>query len=285
LHEVRPLPFASQEDLDLFDDEGAIPIANPLRAEEGFLRTRLTSGLIHAVARNRDRGVSRVAIFEVGVTFRMRAPFEEIPKAGWALSGPADEGWSGTGRELDVFDAKGVLETVLADLRVTDWSLGPPPPGPFHPTRSAQVLIAGSPAGLIGELHPSRAAALGIEGRLAVGVIGLRRALEARSDRFELREVPRFPPVRRDLAFIVPESVAAGDVGETIRARGGELLADCLLFDVFRGGQLPDGHKSLAFALAFRAPDRTLTDEEVQPVVDAIATAVAEGSGGQLRAG
>jgi phenylalanyl-tRNA synthetase beta chain len=236
------------------------------------------------VARNRDQGVSRVAVFEVGVTFRLTDPFEEVPKAGWALAGPAGEGWFTSGRELDVLDSKGILEMLLADLGVEDWSLGPAPEGPFHPGRSAQVMISGSKAGLIGELHPARAAALGIEGRVAVGVVGLRRAHEGSSDRFELRDVPRYPPVRRDLAFIVPESVAAGDVAATIRERGGASLDGCSLFDVFRGDQIPGDHKSLAFALAFRSPEKTLTDEEVQPMVDDIAAAVAELFGGRLRA-
>src|SRR5439155_18084260 len=109
LHEIRPAPFADAEELAAFDDRAAIAIANPLRAEEGYLRTRLTPGLLRAVARNPDLGVERVAVFEVGVTFRLGDPFVEVRKTGFALAGSAGEGWAAERRELDVLDAKGVL--------------------------------------------------------------------------------------------------------------------------------------------------------------------------------
>ncbi len=97
--------------------------------------------------------------------------------------------------------------------------------------------------------------------------------------------VPRFPPVRRDLAFIVGEDVPAGTVAAAIREAGGDLLASSTLFDVFRGGSLPAGSKSLAYALEFRAPERTLTDDEAQAAVDTIVERLRSDVGAELRAG
>lgn len=290
LREVRPAPFCSDEDLGLFEDRDAVRVANPLRAEEGHMRTRLTPGLLRTVARNQDLGVDRVTVFEVGNTFRLSdkqaGPFEQVRKAGFALCGPAEIGWDAQDRELDVLDARGVLESLLHDLGVRDWELGEVPPGPFHPGRAAQVLIAGKPGGVLGEIHPRAAAALGISGRVALGVVGLRAAAAAAAAdgrALAVRDVPRFPPVRRDLAFVLPEDAPAGSVQQAISEAGGDLLTRCILFDVFRGSPLPEGRKSLAFSVEFRAADRTLTDAEAQEAVARIVSALAVGFSAELR--
>jgi phenylalanyl-tRNA synthetase beta chain len=114
------------------------------------------------------------------------------------------------------------------------------------------------------------AASLDIEGRVAAAELELEPLRAAASRAFRLVEVPRFPPVRRDLAFVVDDEVPAGAVQAALEGAGGELLDRSVLFDVFRGGAIPEGRKSLAFALEFRAPDRTLTDAEVEPVVATI---------------
>lgn len=285
LRELRPAPFAEQADLDLFGDTDAVRVANPLRTEEGFLRTRLTPGLLRAVVRNRALGLAQVALFEVGVTFRLGegdAPFTEHRKAGFVLSGPAGEGWADERRELDVLDAKGVLADLLHDLGIDAWVLGDVPPGPFHPGRAASVLVDGRSVGALGEIHPRVAAGLGIEGRVAVGVVGLGPLERSAGRDFVFTDLPRFPPVRRDLAFVVANGVPAGAVRSAIEDAGGELLDGCRLFDVFRGRPLPDGTKSLAFAIDLRAADRTLTDGEAQTIVDSIVERVA-GLGGRLR--
>ena len=288
LREIRPAPFVSAEDLAMFGDTDAVPVANPLRAEEGFLRTRLTPGLLRGVARNQAAGVERVALFEVGATFRLgvdEEPFVQLRKAGAVLCGPAGTGWAADRRDLDALDAKAILETLLHDLGVSGWSLGDVPPGPFHPGRSAQVLVGDRPVGVMGEVHPRVTQGLDIEGRVAVVVVGLGSLLTASERIVALRDVPRFPPVRRDLAFVLPEDTPAGDVQRALEEAGAELLGACELFDVFRGGSLPPGTKSLAFAVDFRAPDRTLTDEEAQIAVDRIVERLASELSATLRAG
>ena len=122
-------------------------------------------------------------------------------------------------------------------------------------------------------------------GRLAVAELRLDRLMAAASTELVVRDVPRFPPVRRDLAFVVPEDVPAGRMREAIEEEAGDLLGRVLLFDVFRGGSLPPGTKSLAFAVDLRAADRTLTSEETEPVVAAIVERLARDLGAELRSG
>jgi phenylalanyl-tRNA synthetase beta chain len=284
LREVKPLPFVSETDLSLLGDRDAIPLTNPLRAEEGWLRARLLPGLLHTIERNQRWGTGSVAIFEVGTVFRLADPVEERGHVAFALSGSAEQGWTAGDRVYDVLDARGALEALLGELGVEGWRLGDPPGGPFHPGRSAEVLLGDRSIGVLGELHPRAASSLDIEGRVAVAELDVEPLADAASRGVRFVEVPRFPPVRRDLAFVVEEDVPAVAVQELLELAGGELLDRAVLFDLFRGGAVADGKKSLAFALEFRAPDRTLTDEEVEPVVAAIVERVRSDLGGELRA-
>jgi phenylalanyl-tRNA synthetase beta chain len=285
LHEIRPAPFADAEELAAFDDRDAIAVANPLRAEEGFLRTRLTPGLLRAVARNRDLGVERVAVFEVGVTFRLDDPFVEVRKAGFALTGSAGEGWAAERRELDVLDAKGVLSSLLEELGVADWTLGEVPPGPFHPARSATVIVEDRSVGVLGEVHPKALERAEIEGRVAVGVVGLGSLMRAAGRAFTFREPARFPPVRRDLSFVVAKDVPAGDLRATLEQAAGELFDSSELIDVYHGAPLSSGTKSLTYRLELRSAERTLTDEDARAAVDAAVRAASERLGAELRSG
>ncbi|HEX6130868.1 MAG TPA: phenylalanine--tRNA ligase subunit beta, partial [Actinomycetota bacterium] len=296
LHEIRPAPFASREDLSAAGGAdgahgggGAVVVANPLRAEEAYLRTSLLPGLAHAVARNLDLGVRSIGLFEVGRVFGTGRvpdePFEERRVAAFVLAGPAEDRWYGSDRPFDVLDARGVLESTLDAVGVTGWSLGDAPGRPFHPGRSARVLLEGEPVGVVGELHPAVAAAFDVDGRVAVCELDVDALIAGARKEFRVREVPRVPPVRRDLAFVLPSDAPAGEVRAALEEAAGELFDDATLFDVYEGPPLPDGRKSLAFAVAFRAEDRTLESEEVQPAVDRIAAAIAERFGGELRSG
>jgi phenylalanyl-tRNA synthetase beta chain len=284
-HEARLLSFASPQDLALTGDEDdGIPVANPLQADQAMLRTRLTPGLLHAAVYNRARGVRTVELFEVGTVFRKGDPVEERRKAAFVLAGPATGTWDAPARTYDALDAKGVVETLMDELGIRGWSLGAAPGSPMHPGRSAFVLVEGSPVGIVGELHPRRAEELELEGRVAVAELEVRALMEAAgAAAFRLTEVPRFPPVRRDLAFVVAESVPAGAMQDALEDAAGDLLGSCELFDVHRGPPLADGTKSLAFALEFRA-DRTLTAGEAEGAIAAVVSHLRSEFGATLRA-
>jgi phenylalanyl-tRNA synthetase beta chain len=283
--ELRQVPFASEEDLALTGDDDAVRVTNPLQADEGWLRTRLLPGLLRAAKRNAFRHVRSIALFEVGTVFRLEdGVVRERPSLGFVLSGATGEGWTGTARDFDVFDAKGVIEELLSELRVT-WRVGGAGGGAFHPGRSATILVGGEPVGTFGELHPRFAAALDLSGRVAAGELDVEALMPRSSDLRQVRDVPRFPPVRRDLAFQVDAATPAGDVQRALEEAAGELLDSCLLFDVHEGPPLPAGAKSLAFSVDFRAPDRTLTDAEAAEAVAAVVERLARDFGARLRSG
>ncbi|MGZ4148011.1 MAG: phenylalanine--tRNA ligase subunit beta, partial [Actinomycetota bacterium] len=284
LREVWSFPFASEDDLALFDDRDAISITNPLQADEAWLRTRLTPGLLDAIRRNVHRQVTTAALFEIGTVFRLvdGRPQERL-SAAFALIGAAEEGWTGR-RAYDFFDAKGALDALMSGLGVP-WVTGDAAGPPFHPGRSASVLVDGDPVGVVGELHPRVVEALDVAGRIAVAELEVEALQEHAAMTVEARDVPRFPPIHRDLAFVVDEGTTHSRLEAAIRDAGGELLASCVLFDVHAGPPLPAGKKSLAFSVDFLDLDRTLERETADEAVERIRVRVRDELGGELRAG
>ncbi|HXF57273.1 MAG TPA: phenylalanine--tRNA ligase subunit beta [Actinomycetota bacterium] len=288
LREASTFSFASAEDLALMGvgEEEAVRVANPLAADQAFLRTSLVPGLLRALQYNLARQVRGAALFEVGRVFRRADPVEERDHAGVALCGQPGPAFPGEAREVDFFDAKGSVEVVLEALGLGDWALEPEPLiGPYHPVRSAAVVVDGARVGSVGELHPRVAARLDLPPGTAVAELDV-TALSARTPvRVAYRDLPRFPPVRRDLAFVVDRATPAGAVRAAILEAAGGLADQVTLFDVFTGPPVPEGRKSLAFSVDFRAPDRTLTDEETERAVAAIVARLRERFGAELRAG
>lgn len=285
LREAVSLSFASSADLDLMGHSEGVRIANPPSADQPFLRTSLVPGLVQAVGRTISRGVRSAALFEVGHVFRPADPVDEREMVAAILCGPVREGHHGEPRELDLFDAKGALESLFAALSIHDGALGEPAGPPMHPGRSAVIELGGHPAGTIGELHPRVVERLDLPSRVAVFEIDAAALAEHAVSDVAYREIPRYPPIRRDLAFTLDAATPAGDVMAALREAGGELLGSVHLFDVFEGSPLPEGKKSLAFSVELRAQDRTLTDREADTAVSGIVERLARGFGAQLRAG
>jgi phenylalanyl-tRNA synthetase beta chain len=287
--EALSLSFASASDLDLMGHEEAVRLANPPSADEPYLRTSLIPNLLRALARNAYRGVRGAALFEVGRVFRSGppegAPVDEREFVAAALTGPAGEEVHWERRELDFFDAKGGVGALMAGLGITEWAVGEPAQRPFHPARSAMVLVAGLPAGVVGEIHPGVASGLDLPRRVGAFELDVGILAPYAGPARPFRDIPRFPPVRRDLAFVVDGEVPAGAVADALREAGGDLVDAVVLFDVFTGDPLPAGKKNLAFSVDFRAPDRTLTDEEAEQAVAAIVARLRRDFGAEFRSG
>jgi phenylalanyl-tRNA synthetase beta chain len=286
VREAISFSFAAAADIELMGHrlEEAVPVANPLAADDAYLRMSLVPGLVRTLARNVARGTPGTALFEVGHVFRLGLDGVEEPEfVAVVVGGPAGAGLFGERRPFDFLDAKGSLELLMEAFGLDGWSLGQAPGAPFHPGRSATVGVDGAIVGVLGELHPRVAERLDVPSRTSVLELDA-SALEARRrDALVYGEVPRYPPVHRDLAFTLDEGIPAGAALAAILEAGGELLDSVVLFDVFSGEPIPKGRKSLAFSLDFRAPDRTLTDQEVDERIRGIVAAVDSSLGGELR--
>ncbi|MBI5067445.1 MAG: phenylalanine--tRNA ligase subunit beta [Deltaproteobacteria bacterium] len=251
------------------DGPAAIPLKNPISTDLGVMRTSLVPSLLRNAARNRAQRVDDVRLYEIARVYHPRAPggagdepsAEGLRVAGVMAGRRAPPGWAVGGEAVDFYDAKAAVEALLEAAGVTGARWQSPGAGWLHPRHSARISAAdGSVLGTVGELHPRVAAAF----ELPRGLLSFELSCEALARSGSLtpqhRAIPPFPAVLRDLALVVEEGIQAEAVLAAIRAEG--LVEEAALFDVYRGAPLPAGRKSLAVAIRYRAPDRTLTDPE-----------------------
>jgi phenylalanyl-tRNA synthetase beta chain len=279
-------------------------LENPLSEDQSLLRTTLLGSLLDVAAHNSARGIADLRLFEMGTLFVLghdRGAADDGAGAVEHVSGLGESGvreqralavllsgrvapptWGAPSPpKADLFAVKGVLEALGAALRV-ELECRPAAQPFLHPGRSAAVLCAGEQLGWLGELHPLVAREWDIDGA-AVMELELDRLLAIASSESAYHDVISFPALRQDLAVVLPEQVPAAQVLEVVREAARALLDEVGVFDVYSGPQVGEGKRSLALSLAFRAPDRTLTDEDVAPVRRRIVTALGA-LGGELRA-
>jgi phenylalanyl-tRNA synthetase beta chain len=288
LSEAITLSLVSPADLERAGAplDRVVRATNPLRAEESVLRTAVLPGLLRAVAGNRAQGLADVALFEMGRVFltpldRRRAgdsPLPDEPEhVAFALAGQVRRRPVEDDRPVDVYDAVDTVRALFDALALADVSLQPETLAGYRAGRAARVLVDGSDAGTVGEIAPEVLDALGLDGHVVAAELALDTLLDTtRRDR-TFRAPSRFPGSNIDLAFVLADTAAASDVMATIRSTVGDALEDVHVFDVFSSDAFGPGRRSLAFALRFRASDRTLTDAAVaelrQQAIDAVVAA------------
>ena len=271
------------------DDPRSRPIVieNPMSADHGVMRTTLAGSLLDVAARNRARGNHDLALFECGAVYLPSG--EQLPHEHRALGailtgrlGP--QTWSaGEPPRAGFFAAKALLGAVMDALRVP-WYVEHGGEPFHHPGRGAQVLAGGGEKlGWIGELHPLVARAWDLDGA-ALFEVDLDRVIAHADAVPQYRELTSFPALRLDLAVTIDDDQFASSVIGAVREAGGKLLEDVRVFDLYRGAQVGEGRKSLALALTFRAPDRTLSDEDIAPLRERIVAELRDTLGGELRA-
>ncbi|MFL5776078.1 MAG: phenylalanine--tRNA ligase subunit beta [Chloroflexota bacterium] len=291
-----PLPRVDGEDA-----EGGRPIrvTNPLSADHAVLRPALVGSLVQVVSTNLRHGVEDVAIFEVGKGYGAddsgagddspNGSVREWWRLGLAATGAAERAaHNRPSRPYDLDDAKGAIELLAARLGFDEPTYrAERGEALLHPGRAARVEAHRDGrlalAGVIGELHPTVVEDWDLRARVVVGELtisglggGFRRAVSAVPP-------PRHPASERDLAVVVPEAAAAGDVAASIRRHAGAILVGLRLFDVYRGSPLGADEKSLAHRLTFRAPDRTLEEAEVDNAISRISSGLEAEIGGRIR--
>ena len=323
--EVISSPFASVADADRLQLPAGDPrrraprLVNPIRDEEPLLRTTLLPGLLRVLNRNVGRGFADVALFETGLVFLQRpgelpvAPVPPVDRApteaeqaelqaalpdqplhlGVVLAGNREQsGWWGPGRAASFEDAIEAARDVLGVSEVP-FEVRAAQHEPWHPGRCAALYLeSGQLAGYAGELHPRVVQAFALPPRTCAAELDLSLIEAAAAARGPVlaRPVSGYPVATQDVALVVPADVPAADVeaalvaGVTDAGEGG-LLEAVRLFDVYTGEQAGEGSKSLAYTLRFRAPDRTLTAEEVTEARDAAVAEAARRTGAVLRGG
>ncbi len=273
-----------------------VTLSNPISQERSVMRHSLLPTALETVAANL-RFRDRVEIFEVGKVFLLD-PAEELPTEPRRLSivmtgGHSERHWLTTeGPDLDFFDLKGVVETLLERLHISGAVYEPAEHPTYQPGRTARLLVGDSETGsgqaaeigLLGEIHPAVRSAFGLPNRrVAAAELDLEVLLAQVPVAWYVEPLSPYPAVLQDLAVIVDNGVPAFAVQSLIATVGGPLLKDVRLFDVYRGDPVPAGKKSLAYALTFQAPDKTLRDEIVAKQVQRIVKTLREKLEAELR--
>ena len=290
--------FVAARDLEPFDYQVAtgdgsgraigVALKNPISADLSVMRTSLVPSLLRNVAHNRRQRVEDVRLYEIASVYhphpdpKQHPSSESVEVAGVIAGRRSPAGWAAPGDAADFYEAKGAVAAVLEVLGIAArWRAKAGPS--FHPRTSALVLAAEGEdvLGEVGELHPRAAAAF----ELPRGVLAFRLSLDALTRAMSLvpqyRPIPRLPAVLRDLAVVVDEAVDAASIEALVREEA--LVESVAIFDVYRGPPLPAGKKNLAYAIAYRAADRTLTDAEADAAHARIVERLRARLGAELR--
>ncbi len=272
---------------DLLDPEKTAPrLANPMSQDRSVLRASLLPGLVDALQGNLARQQPRVRLFELGQCFAIGAEVDD-PRSlvsqwvgGIACGARAPESWAAPKEELDFFDVKGDVERLL-EIGGHAAAFEPTNDPALHPGQSAQVLIGGTALGRVGRLHPEIERRLELSAPAFVFELAMEALLRTAPRRHQ--PVSRFPSVRRDLSLVVDAAVSAAAVEATVRDVLGDALAECVLFDVYRGEGIDCGEKSLGLGLTLQSASRTLEDDEVNRSIDALLACLRKDFGARRR--
>lgn len=275
-------PDEASQELDYLE------LANPISSDKTVMRRNLLASLLEVVAKN-HRSQERIALFEIGPVFLPEddaGEIQEATKLGLVLTGERTlPGWQSADQKvMDFYDLKGILEALLADLHIEGVEFKPEPAVGFHPGKSARIESKGSLLGYLGEVHPQVKRNYRLPDRpLSAALLDLDALLVGVELLYDVEPIPDQPPVLEDLALVVDDQMPAGEVEAMIRQTGGKTLREVRLFDVYRGEQLGEGKKSLAYSLVYQHPEKTLTDKEVLAIRNKIVKRLEKELGAQLR--
>ena len=257
----------------------AITISNPLGEDFSIMRTVTLNGILNSLSINYNRRNEEAGLFEIGKVYIPKSlPLTELPDEPSKLT-------VGMYGKMDFYTIKGIMEhlfQVLGMEKLVEYS--PVSDIPFmHPGRTAEVSVNGKSFGYLGEIHPTTAENYNIGTRVYVAVIDMATLVENANLVNIYVPLPKFPAVTRDIAMLVKDEVIVKEIENVIRKKGGKLLESMNLFDVYKGSQIADGYKSVAYSITFRAPDRTLVDDDVNAVMNKILDGLKNELGAELR--
>lgn len=281
LSEVMTYSFVSEKIFDkinLSDDSklrDAVEIVNPLTEDHKIMRTSIIPSMLDVLSTNNSRKIEEVSLFEISPIYIKTA--EQLPEEKLVLT-------VGMYGNADFYRLKGILEEILLSFKIRNYSFEVEEKNPtFHPGRCATLEVANRVLGTLGEIHPDVKQNYGIEKRVYIAQIELLPIIELGNDNISYKALPRYPAVERDLAMVIKNEIMVGEIESLIKSKAKNILEEIKLFDVYKGTQIEKGYKSVAYSLKFRAQDKTLTDDEINPVMNAILEGLEKSLGAQLR--
>ncbi len=254
-----------------------MPIRNPLGEDAAVMRSTLACDMLRTLAFNMNHSTEAASLYEMAAVFDHHHPTQEgLPTETQTLCLGA------YGADVDFFTVRGAVEAILHASGIT-CTVEPGADVYYHPGRSARLTRGGVVFAQIGEVHPAVRERFDMPKRAVIAEVNLQTLLESHKPMGEMKPLPRFPAVARDLALVMDEGVAVGPLMGDMRKAAGKLLESIQMFDVYRGIQVGANKKSVAFSLTFRAPDRTLTDEEVQKAMEKVKQTCAQKYNASIR--
>ena len=264
-----------------------VKIKNPLGEDLSVMRTTMIYGLLETAKKNANNGSFDLKLFEIGRVF-INSSDAELPEeknmiAGLLTGELTDEFWS-SGKTVDFYTIKGSLENIFFDLKISDCRYIASSTEPFlHPGKSCGIYLSDKKIGFFGEVHPDVMERIDIKNNLYIFEINLDILVNAHLERkISYREISKFPAVTRDAAFVIPDTMEAGQMINIVLNQKEDLLENVVIFDVYKGKGITEG-KSLGLRFSYRAPDRTLTDLETNAVHDRIVRNTVNLTGAKIR--
>jgi len=283
--EILSYSFVSKRDLDRINApsesllRNQVALINPLGEEFSVMRTTLIPNILEVLARNSNRKNKTVRIFEIGSIFIPKEiPVTQLPIEKETLTIGL------IGEHEDFYSIKGIVENVLGGLGIEDFYFEKEVNHPtFHKGRCANVLWNGHVLGILGEVHPNVIENFDLNERAYIADLDYNILLQITRQDKKYQAIPKYPAVERDMAVLVKDEVTSMQIETVVRNTGGSLLESVKMFDMYKGKQITEGYKSVAYELVFRADDRTLVDEEVNKIFNKVLKALEIEIGAQLR--
>lgn len=278
LNETKNYTLVSPEMAKLFDYQGKerVVLPNPMSVDKSVVRSSLIPSLLGVYDYNKKRKVKDILLYEIAKTYD-KDYNEDIKVSGLLCGNYMTNGWGNTVK-VDFYVVKGIIENVLDYMGYKNrYSFEVSNVSDLHPGMSANILLDRKVIGILGRVHPKVN-----KDEIYVFEFSL-NALMNNVKALKYKEAPKYPAINKDCAFIVPESVSAGEILDCIKKSGGRLLTDINIFDVYTGENVSDGYKSIAYSLTFSDPTRTLNETEVTEIMNKVISDVESKVGGKLR--
>ena len=255
----------------------AIKLLNPLGEDQSIMRTTMIPNMLDLISNNYNKKVNEGWFFEISkVYITDKLPLKDLPYEKNMLA-------IGMYDNVDFYDLKGIIENLLFRLNISKYRFLPSCHESFHPGRTAELLINNKRIGFLGEVHPYVLDNYGIPVKVYIAELNFDEIINQTDLNRKYIQLPKYPSVERDIAIVVAEEIAAGQVEEIIRNKGGKLIEEVNLFDIYKGSQIEEGYKSMAFSIVYRSQGKTLTDKDVAKVHNKILNSLANQVGAVLR--